>query len=159
MNPNDLAYLATPYSKMSDLNKAFRQAARIAAHLSFAGLKIFCPIAHAHALARASGIDPKNPALFAKLNEEMLHVCAVLVVAQMDGWTESDGVREEIDYFELHHKPIYDLDPASLLMERRKTKQELLLTDDRSDDRSPIVAQTSPYPFNKTRSEHGGSSA
>lgn len=120
MTPFGLCYLATPYTRFpGGIDRAFREAARIAAHLNLAGVKAFSPIAHGHVLAKVSGLDPTDPAVFAKLNEAMLAHCGVLIVAQMDGWADSDGVREEIAYFERYIKPIYDLDPASLIMTRR----------------------------------------
>lgn len=124
IDDNLLCYLGTPYTNFpGGIDKAFRQASRIAAHLSLAGLTIFCPIAHGHALAKASGLDPKNPAVFERINKSILHIANVLIVAQMDGWRNSEGLRDEIAHFERHHRPIYDLDPPSLIMTRRRVSE------------------------------------
>lgn len=124
IDDQQLCYLGTPYTNFpGGIDKAFHQASRIAAHLSLAGLTIFCPIAHGHALGRAAGLDPKNPAVFERINKGILRISNVLIVAQMDGWRNSDGLREEIEHFELQHKPIYDLDVATLFMTRRREKE------------------------------------
>lgn len=118
----NVAYLATPYTLRPDIDRAFQQASRIAAHLSLAGITIFSPIAHSHPMVRAAGLDHTNPAIYAALNKKMLDVCAYLIVVQMDGWQDSDGMREEIEFFERMHKPIYDCDPLTLTMKRREPR-------------------------------------
>lgn len=107
----NLAYLATPYSRLADLDRAFQQAGAIAYQLSSAGVPLFCPIVHAHAMARAAGQDPKNPAIYEALNRRMLDVCSKLIVVRMEGWSISDGMREEVEFFRRMHKPIHDLYP------------------------------------------------
>ena len=114
-----LAYLATPYSKQPDIDRAFQQAAKIAAHLSQSGLTIFSPIAHSHPLVRAAGLDHRDPAVYAALNARMLDHCEILIVVTMEGWHESEGIAEEIAFFERMHKPIFDCDPLTLVMKRR----------------------------------------
>lgn len=115
-----IAYLASPYSRCADLDRAFQQVGAIAYHLSSAGVSLFCPIVHAYAMARAAGQDPKNPAIYEALNRRMLDVCARLIVAQMDGWLASNGMLDEILFFERMHKPIFDLDPQTMVMKRRR---------------------------------------
>jgi hypothetical protein len=85
-----------------------------------AGITCFSPIAHGHAIARCSGIDPKNPAVFDRLNKRMLDVCNALIVVQMEGIHESDGVKEEIAFFERNHKPIWDCDPQTMRLTKRQ---------------------------------------
>jgi hypothetical protein len=119
MTPLGLAYVATPYTLMPDLDRAFQQAARVAAHLAKSGLAIFAPIVHSHPLVRAGNLDHRDPAVYAALNEKMLKECSVLIVVQMEGWHESQSVKEEIAYFESMHKPIFDCDPVTLVMKRR----------------------------------------
>lgn len=119
MNSSSLCYMATPYTKMPDIDRAFQQAARIAVHLNKAGLTIFSPIAHSHALIRAANLDHTDPASYAALNRRMLDHCDILIVVQMEGWHESDGITEEVAFFEATHKPIFDCDPHTLTMKRR----------------------------------------
>ncbi len=114
-----LCFLSTPYTKTADIDRAFQQAAHIAAKLSKAGLTVFSPIAHSHSLARCAGLDHRDPAVFAALNNKMLKHAEVLIVVLMEGWQDSDGVKEEVAFFERAHKPIFDCDPLTLMMTRR----------------------------------------
>lgn len=118
-----LCFLSTPYTKTPNIDRAFEQAAMIAAHLSRSGLTVFSPIAHSHSLARCAGLDHRDPAVFAALNKKMLQHSEVLIVVLMEGWSESDGVKEEVAFFERAHKPIFDCDPLTLVMTRRNGPQ------------------------------------
>lgn len=117
--PDNIAYLASAYTRQSNLDRAFKTAAIAASRLSIAGIPCFSPIVHGHVLVRAQGLDHTNPAVFAALNKKMLEVCSTLIVLNMDGWRNSEGIKEEIEYFEKMHKPIYDCDPDTLVMKRR----------------------------------------
>jgi hypothetical protein len=119
MTPPGLCYLATPYTLTESIDRAFGRACRVAAHLDMAGLTVFSPIAHGHAIARATAINPKNPATYDRLNKRMLDLCDILIVVQMEGWMESEGIKDEIEFFERMHKPIYDCDPVTLTLTRR----------------------------------------
>src|ERR1700690_2249811 len=93
-----LCYIASPYSKVADIDRAFQQVARVAAQLAKSGLTIFCPIAHSHPLVRALGLDHRDPAVYAALNAKMLDSCNVLIVVRLEGWQDSDGIREEVEF-------------------------------------------------------------
>ncbi len=114
-----LVYLATPYTLTPSIERAFEQACQIAARLSMSGLTVFSPIAHSVTLAKVAGLDHRDPAVFAALNNKMLRHAEVLIVVLMEGWQDSDGVKEEVAFFERAHKPIFDCDPLTLMMTRR----------------------------------------
>lgn len=130
--PAGITYLATPYSLYAaGRNVAFRTAARLAARLIRRGITIYSPITHCHPIARYGAlvsIQYDRPWL--SFDEAMLAVSSVLLVAHMDGWEKSDGMAHEIKFFERKHKPIFDLDPKSLFMARRR---ELKSPRDRID--------------------------
>ena len=116
-----LCYLATPYSKwVPGLEDAFVQAAILAARLLTTGLKVYSPIAHTHPLAIYGNLDPLDHSIWLPFDEAMMHASDVLLVAHMDGWRESQGVAHEIDFFDREGKPIFDLNPQTLVMARRK---------------------------------------
>jgi hypothetical protein len=117
-----LCYLATPYTLTADIERAFHQAACIAANLSKSGLTVFSPIAHSHSLAKCAGLDHRDPAVYEALNQKMLELSQILIVVRMEGWQRSDGVRKEVAFFEAAHKPIFDCDPITLVMTRRKSQ-------------------------------------
>lgn len=117
-----LAYLATPYSKYPHgIERAFADAAALAARLMLAGVKVYSPIAHTHPLAVHGGLDPLDHAIWLSFDEAMMAAAGVLIVAHLDGWAESMGIAHEIAFFERAGKPVFDLDPANLLMTRRQT--------------------------------------
>lgn len=110
-----LVYLATPYSKYPlGIERAFIDAAALAARLMLASVKVYSPIAHTHPLATYGKIDPYNHTVWLPFDEAIMQVCAALVVAQMDGWRESYGVRHEIEFFTTACKPVFYLVPQSL---------------------------------------------
>jgi hypothetical protein len=121
----ELAYLATPYSKYpAGPERAFVDAVRLAAALARAGVRIYSPIVHSHPLASYGGLDPLDHAFWLPFNEVQLNAAGVLIVAQMAGWQESAGIAHEVAFFERAGKPVFDLQPASLLMTRRKGAAE-----------------------------------
>lgn len=117
-----LCYLATPYSKYEggNLELAFRDAAALAAQLMLAGVKVYSPIAHTHPLAIYGNIDPLDHNIWLPFDEAMMKAAHVLIVAHMNGWQESRGIAHEIEYFERANKAIFDLDPRTLKMSKRR---------------------------------------
>ncbi len=120
--PSDaLAYLATPYRHWpTGINGVYFEAARIAGLLIRTGIKVFSPIAHGHPIAGCASIDPHDMSIWGPLNEKMMSRSDVLIVANLDGWQQSLGVTDEIKFFRLMRKPIFDLDPKTMVMMKRK---------------------------------------
>lgn len=119
--PQTLAYLATPYTKYpGGIVSAFIASCELSANLIKTGLKIYSPIAHCHAIAVHSDLDPLDHAMWMAQDEAMLSAADVLIVAHLPSWESSKGIQMEIDYFERARKPIFDLDPETLVMTRRK---------------------------------------
>ena len=116
-----LAYLATPYTRYPrGVWHAFIDASRLAARLLAAGVKVYSPISHTHPLAIFGGLDPLDLKIWLPFDEAMMTAAHVLIVGKLDGWDASKGVAHEIEFFERHGKPIFDLDPVSLVMTRRR---------------------------------------
>jgi hypothetical protein len=108
-------YLASPYSKFpKGFREAFRQICEIGAALVRQGIPIFSPIAHNHPLAMWGGIDPLDHTIWLPLDFPMIDAAYGLIVAQMDGWTDSYGIGVEIERFTRAQKPIAYLDPTTL---------------------------------------------
>src|SRR5262249_57300939 len=103
------------------IERAFIDAAKIAARLLRAEIRVYSPIVHCHPLAVHGGIDPLDHSIWLPFNEPMLIVSDLLLVAHMDGWRESIGVGDDIKFFEEARKPIFDLiDPEAIMMVRRQ---------------------------------------
>ena len=118
-----LAYLATPYSKYmgGDLERAFIDAARLAARLLAVGVHCYSPIVHMHPIAIHGGLDPLDYGIWLPFDEMMMASCDTLIVAQMDGWDQSVGIAHEITLFKKAKKPVFDLNIETLTMTRRAT--------------------------------------
>lgn len=120
-----VAYLATPYSKYpGGIHKAFAHAAALAARLFAAGVKVYSPIAHTHALADHSALDPLDHSIWLPFDEAMMAAASSIVVAHMDGWQDSNGIAFEIGVFERAGKPIFDCDPETLVITRRSVASD-----------------------------------
>lgn len=116
----EIWYLATPYSKYKHgIERAFVDAAKLAARLLKKGMSVYSPIAHTHPLAVNGKIDPLNHDIWLPFDEAMMHACCGLLVAHLSGWRESKGIAHEIAFFERMKKPITDLDPRTLQMKTR----------------------------------------
>lgn len=110
-----LCYLATPYTKYpAGIEQAFVDASACAARLLKAGVKVYSPIAHTHPLAIHGGLDPLDHAIWLPFDQAMMEAADALIVAHMDGWHESYGVRHEMEFFAKAGKPIIHIDPVTL---------------------------------------------
>lgn len=116
-----LAYLATPYSKYpGGPPAAFVDASKLAAKLLVAGVRVYSPIAHTHPLAVYGNLDPLDHRLWLPFDEAMMAKADVLIVAHMVSWETSKGIAHEVEFFTRANKPIFDLDPVTLAMKRRR---------------------------------------
>jgi Domain of unknown function (DUF1937) len=112
-----LIFLSTPYSRYNEgLQAAFEAACRLAGRLVINGLSIYSPIAHSHPIAFYGEINPLDVKLWMRLNEPHIKAASAILVAEMAGWKDSDGVKSEMDAFALAGKPIYFVNPNSLAL-------------------------------------------
>lgn len=101
-------YLATPYSKWpSGIEDASRVACIWAAKLIRAGIPVFSPIAHSHAIAVAAAIDPYSHDIWIPADRPFWAILHGLLVADLPGWRESKGVGIEIEWFRSNGKPAW----------------------------------------------------
>lgn len=116
-----LCYLATPYTKYmgGDIERAFIDAAKLAAELLASGLRVYSPIAHTHPLAIHGNLDPLDHSIWLPFDEAMMDAADCLIVAHMDGWEVSYGIAHEVEFFRKAGKPIFDLDPVTMEMTKR----------------------------------------
>ena len=129
---DSLAYLASPYSRFHlGLEAAFIKASQIAAKLLVSGVKVYSPIAHTHPIAVYGDLDPMNLNLWYPHGHVMMERCDCLIVAHMEGWDTSHGVKTEIEYFRKMDKPIFDMNCESLVLVKRRT-------DSHFDERMPL---------------------
>jgi hypothetical protein len=95
-----LVYLATPYSKYKDGHAAaYSIACRIAARVMNEGVAVYSPIAHGHGIAihgREDGVELASDAgTWRSINLAVLRGCSDMVIPEIDGWRESEGIQDE----------------------------------------------------------------
>lgn len=99
-------YLATPYSKYPlGTMLAHQHACELAARLFRAGINVYSPIAHTHALAEIGGLDGHFDQ-WAAFDEALIAASDGLIVAMMRGWRESAGIAAEIAICTRLDKPV-----------------------------------------------------
>lgn len=91
-----ILYLASPYShpERAERERRYHQVCMLAANLIGCGLVVYSPIAHSHGIAQYSLGNGWEQ--WKRVDLAMLARCEGLAVAQLDGWSDSVGVREEI---------------------------------------------------------------
>ena len=99
-------YLATPYSKQRSQARAYREALAAQVRLLHLGLDVFCPVVHFHQASLRMRARP--PSFWMERCKPWLMACDELLVVQMPGWRESDGIAEETRIFEeIGRPPLY----------------------------------------------------
>lgn len=110
-----LCYVGTPYTKYPDgIEQAFIDACKITAKLMLADVKVYSPIAHTHPIAIYGGIDPLNHGIWLPFDRSMMDAADAMIVAMMESWDNSYGVKHEINVFTRAGKPVYYLDPITM---------------------------------------------
>lgn len=110
-----LVYLATPYSKYPlGIEAAFKDAAKLTARLLRVKVRAYSPIAHTHPIALYGKVDPLDHGIWLPFDEAIMAKSDAMLVAKMDGWEESRGIKHEIEFFTAAGKPIYYLDVSTL---------------------------------------------
>lgn len=111
--PKHLTYLACPYSHPDPAVREQRwQAVNVAAgNLMRAGLMVFSPISHTHAIAVVGDL-PTGWDYWAAFDRAYLEACNKIIVLKLPGWEESQGVAGEIAIALELGIPVEYLDPA-----------------------------------------------
>lgn len=118
LRKDGLFYLATPYSKFPrGIQVAFREASRLTAQLMSLGVDVYSPIVHTHPMAVYGKISPLNHSVWLPFDEKMMARADALLVAKMETWESSFGIAHEISVFNKSHKPIFYLNPETMVIE------------------------------------------
>lgn len=90
-------YIASPYTDESEwvVEERVNQVTEFTGRLLAAGHVAFSPIVYCHDLARQFAL-PTDAAYWHNFNMSILRRCDALLVLQLDGWRESDGVHFEM---------------------------------------------------------------
>lgn len=101
-----LVYLASPYSHSDPavMEERYQKTIAAAAHLMKTGMVVFAPIVHSHEIGKRLGkqaggaIDPNTHEFWMHQDLPILKRCDQLIVLTLEGWRESKGVTEEIQF-------------------------------------------------------------
>lgn len=103
-------YLATVYTiHPGGKDMAYEHAAVCAAYLLKRGIKVFCPITHAHTISKLGILDDTHE-FWMDLNTSFMRVSAGLIIAKMPDWERSRGISQEIEFFQARNSPIYTME-------------------------------------------------
>lgn len=120
-------YLATPYSKYPHGPvRAFDDACELAATLIGADIPVFSPIVHSHPIAETGKLDAFDHSLWMAIDKPFLKAASALIVARMDGWESSLGIKKEINLFNVANKHIVYIDPWQPDIQRLRNLKDAL---------------------------------
>lgn len=102
-----MKYLGQPYAHRSPevMEQRYDRAAHAAAQLFKAGIHVFAPIVHWHKLAQAYNL-PREHEPWMKYDLDMLSRCDGLYILCLEGWQESKGLRDEVEFAVNFQKPV-----------------------------------------------------
>ena len=107
-----LFYLATPYSKFEGgHDKAFVEAGRVLCALMSTGFNTYSPIVHGHVAKKfaAGKLDNLPLTWWLNIDEAYMRASNALIVAHIPGWDASEGIHQEIAFFNRARKPVIHL--------------------------------------------------
>ena len=115
-----LWYLGSPYSGYP-LGSEWAHCDIViqAALLLGAGIKIFCPITHTHQIAKYLHQIPDPHQFWLDLDKCFMPFTHGLIICQLQGWQDSRGLKEEIEFFRQANKPIIHMPPGTIPSELR----------------------------------------
>jgi hypothetical protein len=113
-------YVGSPYAKYpAGLEDAARVASACAGELMKMGIKVYCPIAHGHAVSQQVEL-PRDWDFWKSRDQPLIDGASAIVVLEMRGWYDSVGLTYEIEEFMKANKPILYIEPIALGVEERK---------------------------------------
>lgn len=110
--PGSVVYLASPYTHDDPavVVQRYRVTRAATAAMLRAGVHVYSPIVHCHALAVAHDL-PTDAAFWGAYNRAMLGRCDVLAVLTLDGHDTSRGVAGEVAYAREHGLMVLEVTP------------------------------------------------
>lgn len=111
-----LIYTATPFTLYrAGYDAAYVGACKIMAALARCGIvNAHSPIVEAYSLVMHSDIDPLDMSIWTPFCAARIAKSDALIVAMMQGWEASSGIRHEIEEFVIAGKPVFFLNVETL---------------------------------------------
>jgi hypothetical protein len=111
-------YLASPYSNFPQgHDEAHRQVCVLAGELRQRGVDVYSPIAESHPIAVHCKVDKLDHAFWMRSCMKAMTRAQALLVADMEGWQVSKGVKMEIAFFKSAKLPVLIINPETLDVE------------------------------------------
>src|SRR5689334_15470541 len=110
-------YLASPYTNYyKGRPGAYLDACKIAAAINRKyGYRIFSPIPNCHGMTTIpEGLPQIDHDFWENYNRPFMAICGGLIIAMLDGWRDSRGIKYEEREFRAAQKPILYCDPDTL---------------------------------------------
>jgi len=106
-------YLAGPYSKLNheQANKAHCEAAAL---LKNAGITVYSPIAHGHAITTIGGLGFRDCDWWLDHCWPFAKAALGCIILTIDGWQESKGTLAEAEWFRDMGKPVIPMMPGEV---------------------------------------------
>ena len=99
LNKEQLYYFASPYSSENSFVRQIRYEATIyaASELTKIGFRLLEPIAMCHEQSNRHQM-PSGYQFWQSRDRGFIDICDAVIVLQLEGWKESEGVSDEIQY-------------------------------------------------------------
>lgn len=96
---NDKIYLAHPYSgSQKQHQERFESASEIAAVLIARGAIVFSPISHSHPVDQYLNPKISCAKLWLRQDFQFIKWSDIVLIAEVDGWEDSSGIRAEVEF-------------------------------------------------------------
>lgn len=108
-----MIYLASPYSHPDPVEreKRYLEAMRKLRLYILEGIACFSPIVHSHEMAKIYNMGRAWEA-WQQYNKEMLKHCWEVHILTLDGWRESEGIKQEIAWASEFEIPCLEVSPV-----------------------------------------------
>jgi nucleoside 2-deoxyribosyltransferase len=108
-------YFASPYTSDCAYIRELRylDVIKVATDLIRQDFTLIEPIAMSHQHAQRFGL-PGTYAFWQKRDRKFIDLCDAVMVCLLDGWDQSVGMADEIEYAKSQNKPVYYLNPSEL---------------------------------------------
>ena len=104
-------YLGQPYTHTSEriMVKRYKAALNMCAMIYKDGINVFSPIVHCHNIARQHGL-PESFDFWRNVDFGMIAASSCIWVYQLDGWSQSVGLGQEISFARSIGKPVVQIE-------------------------------------------------